>query len=125
MKIREVITEETGKMHDEHEAVHQGVATLRDPGGYNPTYHQVRVGLGLAMADGSDEKLDIDHESWMGPKWTVHPYTETEQKMVDQVIKSIPTEYNQVHPWSKSREPDGVHKASPTRQVGAIALKKK
>ena len=119
MRAKEFIFESTGTTHEEHDAVHQGFSRQRDPGGYNPSYHQYRTGLALAMANGSNEKLDIDHESWMGPFWTFHPYTDIEHKMVNQVKKVIPTEYDQVKPRSPSREPETVHKISP------VAAKKK
>jgi hypothetical protein len=113
MRAKDFIVERTGKHHPHHDAVHQGVSKDRDPGGYYPSYHQLRTGLALAMADGSKDKIDIDHESWMGPYWTQHPYTEVEHNMYKQARKAIPTEHHQVLPWAKSAEPDDTHKVSP------------
>jgi hypothetical protein len=113
MRAKDFIVERTGTTHPHHDAVHQGFSRQRDPGGYYPTYHQYRTGMAIGMADGSNAPLDVDHESWMGPYWTFHPYTDKEHDMVQQVKKVIPTEYDQVRPRSKSREPDGVHKVSP------------
>jgi hypothetical protein len=73
--------------------------------------------MALAMADGSNDKLDVDHESWMGPFWTFHPYTDIEHKMVNQVKKVIPTEYDQVKPRSASKEPDDTGKLSPVSKT--------
>jgi hypothetical protein len=112
MRAKEFITEHTGTPHEQHDAVHQGFSRQRDPGGYYPTYHQYRTGMALAMADGSNDKLDVDHESWMGPFWTFHPYTDIEHDMVQQVKKVIPTEYDQVKPRSASKEPGDTHKVS-------------
>ena len=116
MRAREFINEATkrvGNHHDHHAAVHQGISKVRDPGGWFPSYHQIRTGMGLSMADGSDKPLHLDTESWMGPYWTQHPYTEVEHNMFKQVRKSVPTEHHEVLPWSKSSEPSDTHKVSP------------
>ena len=60
-----------------------------------------------------NDKIDIDHESWMGPYWTFHPYTDIEHDMIKQVNKVIPTEYTQVKPRTKSKEPQGTYTVSP------------
>ena len=44
---------------------------------------------------------------------TIHPYTEAEHNMLHQAMGAIPTDHQQVVPWSKSMEPDDTHKASP------------
>ena len=116
MRAKEFIVERTGTPHEQHNAVHQGFSRQRDPGGYYPSYHQYRTGMALSMSDGSNKKLDIDHESWMGPFWTFHPYTDIEHDMVQQVKKVIPTEYEQVKPRSASKEPSDTHKVSPVAQ---------
>jgi hypothetical protein len=113
MRAKEFIVEHTGEPHPEHDAVHQGFSKQRDPGGFYPTYHQYRTGMAIGMADGSNKPLDIDHESWVGPYWTFHPYTNEEHKMVKQVTKVIPTEFHQIRARTKSVEPDGTHKISP------------
>lgn len=119
MRAKEFIVERSGKPHEHHDAVHQGFSRQRDPGGWFPSYHQLRTGMALAMADGSKEKLDLDHESWMGTMWTLHPYTDKEHEMIQQVHSAIPTEYHQIRPRTPSKEPDDVHRVSP------VANKKK
>jgi hypothetical protein len=113
MRAREFLSERTGKHDKNHASVHAGVSKDRDPGGFYPSYHQLRTGIALAMADGSNNKLNVDHESWMGPYWTQHPYTEEEYNMFKQVRKAVPTEHHQVLPYEKSAEPDDTHKVSP------------
>lgn len=113
MRASEFITEAKGKIHPEHSGVQRSVSKSRDPGGYYPSYHQLRTGMALAGADGSHNKIDMDEESWIGPHWSQHPYTEVEHKMLQQVRKTIPTEHHQIQPWSKSQEPDDTHKTSP------------
>jgi len=119
MRAKEFITEHTGKAHPHHDSVQQGYAIERDPGGYYPTYHQYRTGMVVGMMDGSDKKIDVPHESWMGPYWTTHPFTELEHKMLKQARKTIPTEHHQINPWSKSTEPEGGNK------ISAVAKPKK
>ena len=113
MRAKEFLSERTGKHHAQHASVHTSSAVARDPGGYYPNYHQLRTGLALAVADGSKNKLNVDHESWMGPYWTQHPYTEVEHNMFKQVKKAIPTEYHDRVPYHKSKEPDDTHHTSP------------
>jgi hypothetical protein len=112
-KTPEVIVERTGKPHPHHDAVHQGFSRQRDPGGYYPSYHQYRTGMAISMADGSKKKLNVDHESWMGPYWTFHPYTDVEHDMIQQTKRSVPTEYDQVKPRTPSKEPNEIHRVSP------------
>jgi len=120
MRAREFITERTGQHHPEHKAVAQGTRRVRDPGGYYPSYHQYRTGIVLGMMTGDGKTpTNVDHESWMGPYWTQHPYTEVEHNMFRDARKVIPTEDHEVLPWSKSKEPDEIHKISP------VAAKKK
>ena len=119
MRAKEFLSERTGKHHPDHESVHKGISADRDPGGYYPSYHQLRTGMALAMADGGNDKLDIDHETWMGPFWTQHPFTKEEHNMFKQVRKAIPTEHHQRTPWADSKERDDTHKTSP------IAARKK
>jgi hypothetical protein len=113
MRAKEFIVERTGVTHPEHDAVQQGFSRQRDTGGYYPSYHQYRTGMAITMANGSNDKIDIDHESWMGPYWTFHPYTDIEHDMIKQVNKVIPTEYTQVKPRTKSKEPQGTYTVSP------------
>ena len=113
MRAKEFLSERTGKHHKQHASVHNGVSRDRDPGGFYPNYHQLRNGIALAMSDGSNKQIDVDHESWMGPYWTQHPFTEVEHNMFKQARKAVPTEHDQVLPWAKSAEPDDTHKVSP------------
>ena len=115
MRAKEFITEHTGKHHEHHAAAAQGTRRVRDPGGYYPTYHQYRTGIVLGILDGSGKTPDPQppHESWMGPFWTQHPFTEVEHNMFRDARKIIPTDDHEVLPWHKSKEPDDTHKVSP------------
>jgi hypothetical protein len=116
MRAKEFINEASkkiGKHHDHHASVHKGISVDRDPGGWYPSYHQMRTGMALAQADGKNSPINVDSESWMGPFWTQHPYTKEEYDMFAQVRKHIPTEHYQRLPWSDSKEPDDTSKQSP------------
>ena len=116
MRAKEFIVERTGKHHDHHAAVATGARKVRDPGGYYPSYHQMRTGIVVGMMDGSGKVPDVPHESWMGPFWTQHPYTELEHNMFRDARKAIPTEDHEVLPFKKSTEPKDTHKISPVAQ---------
>jgi hypothetical protein len=112
MRAKEFIAETTGKHHEHHRSAHQGVGTNVDPGGVSVGYHSLRSSMAAAMADGTNNKIEIDHESWAGPKWTDQPYTEVEHNMLKQVRKAIPTKHEDVIPWKKSEEPEDTNKTS-------------
>ena len=116
MKIRELITEAEGTMHDHHATVQKGVHRARDVGGYDRIYHLNRMGMALALADGqSTDKIDgVDQASWNEKFNTMHPYTEHENNMIQAAFKTIPTDHKEIVKWSKSEEPDDTHKISPT-----------
>ena len=112
MRAHEFLTETVAKTHSHHEAAQRSFTRSRDPGGYYPTYHQYRTGLALAMANGTGEPIDVDHETIVGPFWSYHPYTEEEYNMFIQAEKVIPTEKETMLPWSKSKEPEDTNTTS-------------
>ena len=113
MRAYEFLNESTGKPHDHHSTVQKGFAKVRDPGGYNPTYHLNRLMMATAMSDGKDpSSIKMDHESWIGPFNSVHPYTEEEYNMYISATKTIPTDKKDVVPYSKSKEPEDTNKKS-------------
>lgn len=110
MRAEEFINEgRPGKMHKDTIAVQQGVSKSRDPGGYDRVYHQNRFMMAAALSDGSGKPVDMDDSSWVEKYNTMHPYTELEHKMIKSAAKTIPTDFKQVTPWSKSKEPVGGH----------------
>ncbi len=113
MRANEFIQEaKNGKIHKDHVAVQQGVSKARDVGGYDRVYHQNRFMMAAAMSDGSGKPVDMDAASWIEKYNTMHPYTEIEHKMIKSAAKTVPTDFKQVTPWSKSKEPDDTHKVS-------------
>ena len=115
MRAKEFITERKGKVKKKHANVQQGVRISRDVGGYDRVYHMNRIWMATAMADGKDKKaVDMDEASWAEKFNTQHPYTEEEYNMFRQAEATVPTDGQEVLPWSKSKEPDDTHKTSPT-----------
>ena len=103
--------------HPDHDAVSQGVHRSRDVGGYDRVYHMNRVMMAMAMADGKDTKpVDSPAETWAEKYNTHHPYTKEEYNMVQSAFKTVPSDQQEVSPFSKSKEPDDTHKISPVAQ---------
>lgn len=128
MKIHEIIHEDKdprdgpinnhgmpkGGLHPEHEAVHGRVAKSRDVGGYDRVYHQNRLMMATAMADGKSTKaVDMPDASWIEKYNTHHPYTEEEHRMIQAAMNTIPTDHKVISNDRKSHEPKDVNKTSP------------
>jgi hypothetical protein len=127
MKIKDIIAEAVrGKMHPDHESVQRSVTLSRDSGGYDRTNYSNRKWMATAMADGKDptKPVDMDAYSWIEKYNTEHPYTQEEYNMFRQADATIPGDIKKIEPWSKSKEPNDVHKVSPHRNPGPITLKK-
>ena len=129
MKIKDIISEDYdgskkpvnndstphGGMHKDHIAVQQGADKMRDVGGYDRVYHLNRMMMAMAMHDGKDKKpVDMADSSWVEKYNTAHPYTDEEHNMVAGAMKTIPTDHKTAQKRTKSKEPDDVHKISPT-----------
>lgn len=114
MRFSEILAErKVSKRHPDHDAVSQGAIRSRDVGGYDRVYHQNRVMMAMAMADGKSTKaVDSPSESWMEKYNTHHPYTKEEHNMVHQAFATVPSDYQEVSKWGKSTEPSGVNKTS-------------
>lgn len=114
MRAKEFVSEQKTPIRKKHEAVQQGVIKGRDVGGYDRTYHANRMGMAMAQADGKSEKpINSPEASWNEKYNTYHPYTPEEWNMVKSAMNTVPTDSEEVIPWSKSIEPEDTHKASP------------
>ncbi len=70
--------------------------------------------MALASADGkTTNPVGVDEGSWVEKYNTIHPYTAEEENMVQQAIKTIPTEHHHTVSDRRSIEPDHVHRVSP------------
>jgi hypothetical protein len=125
MKCTEIIVESEGKK-PEH-AVHAsgGEWKFRDKGGWNPTYNLNRVMMAAAMADGSDKPVKMDKVSWIGVHNWSRPYSEVENKMVQQALKATDSEMHHIDTDHRSREHPSTHSVSPHHRPGPIKLNRK
>ena len=122
MRANEFIAESEGKMQHYASNASQGTHKTRDKGGYDRTNHLNRMMIAMAMADGRSKKaVDMDSASWVEKYNTAHPYTEEEHNMLHQAMATIPTEHEQVVPFSKSKESDDTHKTSPVQAFQGYA----
>jgi hypothetical protein len=125
MKINEIIMEvSTGKIPDHAEHASTGDWKFRDKGGYYPTYNLNRVMMAAGMSDGSNKKLDLEGQSWVGVHNYARPYTEIEHKMLAQALKATDSEVHHLETDHKSKEHPNTHAVSPHRNPGPIKLKK-
>lgn len=115
MRAKEFIVEAEGKMPKEAEQATQGTHKMRDKGGYDRTYHLNRIMMALASANGKDKKkiADMDESSYVEKFNTAHPYTKEEHNMLHQAMATIPTEHQELVPFSTSQEMHDTHKTSP------------
>lgn len=105
MRAHEFLTEGEGKPHHHHSQASRGIYKVRDQGGYDRTYHLNRLWMAMAMADGkSQDAVEMDNASFVEKYNSVHPYTEEEYNMFIAATKTIPTEVQEVIPYSKSEE---------------------
>lgn len=117
MRAKEFINEDTvGHLSKRAEMASQGILKARGigNGGYDRINWLNRAMMAAACADGKTvSKIpDIDGYSWVETFNTVHPYTETEYKMMQQVLATLPTDTQVVVPWSPSMEPESTNKQS-------------
>jgi hypothetical protein len=113
MRAHEFLTEGEGKPHHHHAQVSRGIYRVRDQGGYDRTYHLNRLWMAMAMADGkSQDAVEMDNASFVEKYNSVHPYTEEEYNMFIAATKTIPTEVQEVIPYSKSEEPKDTNTKS-------------
>lgn len=114
MKIRDIIVEgNKGKLSNDHAHAFHKTLTYNDGHGAGFDYNFNRVGMAVAMSDGSNKKLDVDDRTWFHHDNVAIPYTEEEVKMFKQAFKAIKTDVNNVVSDHRSKEPNHVNNASP------------
>jgi hypothetical protein len=104
------------KMDKDHEnaTATGGSVIARDVGGYDRVYHQNRLSMAMAMADGKSTKAVKMDKAGPTEKYnSYHPYTDEEHNMVQSALKTIPSEQHKMAKRGKSSESEGVHKISP------------
>ena len=110
MRAREFVSKinegKTTEIHPDHDSVGKGVTRTRDVGGYDRVYHMNRMMMAMAMADGrSTNSVDSPPDTWFEKYNTMHPMTEIEHNMIQQAMHTVPTDGQEISPFSKSKEP--------------------
>ena len=116
MRAKEFIQEATaiGKMPKDLLDKSQGSIRMRDTGGYDRIYHMNRIGMAVAMADGSSKKpVNMDSASFVEKFNVAFPYTDTEELMMYQAMATIPTDGAELAKRSKSQESSDTNITSP------------
>ena len=115
MRAREFIVENDGKPHEHYKKAARSAIRVRDPDSVDRLNHLNRLAMALACADGKSKKAiqGMDSYSWAQKYNTVHPYTELENNMLTQAMKTVPTKHDKSVPYSKSAEPNEINKVSP------------
>ena len=119
MRAKEFVTEnKTGDINKNQASASMGVFKARDVGGFDRTYHMNRMMMAMAMSDGkSQDAVEMDYSSFAEKYNTIHPYTEEEYNMMISAKKSLPTEFEEVVPYSKSEEPEDTQTTSPVLTI--------
>lgn len=131
MRANEFITEggsPRSKMNKDHEnaTATGGSVIARDDGGYDRTYHQNRLAMAMAMADGKSSKAVKMNVAGPTEKYnSYHPYTDEEHNMIQSALKTIPSEHHKLAKRGKSSEPEDTHKVSPVMGFAGYGEKTK
>jgi len=74
------------------------------------------VMMAAAMADGSNDVINMDEKSWIGKKRGAYPYTDIENKMLIQAFKAAGAEYTDLNAGDMdSEEVPGTNTVSPVK----------
>lgn len=113
MKIRDIITEQTGDLPDRARRATRGMNKFTDGKKWNSDYTLYRLGLALAATDGKTMPT-VDDESWVGRWKLAAPYTQEEQDMLKLAYKEIDAEHEDINNGDlRSQECTTINKTSP------------
>lgn len=116
MKINEIVIEgKRGKVDKIAKSAMNKTHLYSDGYHTDGTMNFYRVGLAAALADGSDDPLDMNERTWYSTKNVTVPYSEVEHKMMHQAFKAVNSDIETPIPDYRSREVDDTHKISPVR----------
>ncbi len=114
MRATEFITERDGTIGKRKQVATVGLNVFYDAERANSDYVLNRVMMAVACADGSNKPIDMDAKSWVGKQRSAHPYTEIEQRMLNQAFKAAGATYTDLnHGDLKSEELPAVNTTSP------------
>jgi hypothetical protein len=70
--------------------------------------------MAAACADGTNNPIDMDANSWVGKKRSAHPYTKVEQNMLKQAFKAAGANWKDLNSGDMdSEELPGINVTSP------------
>jgi hypothetical protein len=115
VRAREFVVEHTkGKISKRLQNATVGLHTFIDNNNQDRVYELNRIMMAAAMADGSDNPIEIDSESWAGRNDVAAPYTDVEDRMMHQAFKAIGSKHQDINRGdTRSQEHPSVHTASP------------
>lgn len=106
MRAKEFIVErKKGKISKRYRTAAPGINTYSDAEKANSDYVQYRLGLALACSNGEDP-ISMNSKSWFGKQKTTQPYTELEQKMLDQCYKLVGAAHKDLSVGKSQELPD-------------------
>ena len=114
MRAREFIAERDGTIGKRRQAATVGLNTFGDSERQNSDYTLNRVMMAAACADGTNNPIDMDANSWVGKSRSAHPYTKVEQNMLRQAFKAAGAKWKDLNNGDlASEEHPAVNTASP------------
>jgi len=114
MRAQEFIVERDGQIGKRRQAATRGLTLFSDGERANSDYTLNRVMMAAAMADGSDQIIDMDAKSWIGKRRGAYPYTNQEHKMLLQAFKAAGATYTDLNNGDMdSEELASTNKQSP------------
>ena len=115
MRASEFINEASkGTVPKRYNASQPGAHSFSD-GGVDRIYHLNQIMKAVAMSDGSSTKpLEMDDESFAGKNNMVYPYSDIEDRMMQQAFNTVsPTTSKNLIRDRGSNELESTHKVSP------------
>ncbi len=113
MKIRDIITEQKGKLSARQRFATRGLNKFTDGKKWNSDYTLYRLGLALASTDGKSIP-DVDEESWIGKWKATAPYSKEEQDMLKLAYEQVDANYEDLNNGDlRSQEGPTINKSSP------------
>lgn len=115
MRAREFVAEsKKGKISQRLQNATVGLHTFIDNANRDRVYELNRIMMAVAMADGSNDPVTIDSESWAGRNNIAVPYTDIEDQMMKQAFKAIGSQHQDVNRGdTRSQEHPAVYTTSP------------
>lgn len=116
MRAKEFVIEQVGKPGHRIQQATRGLHLFRDRKRTNSDYVMNRVMMAAACADGSDQPVEIEDQSWIGTRRSAHPYTAQEANMLKQAYRAAGAEFDDVNNGDMdSEEVDSVNRVSPIK----------